>query len=201
MPEYILQILRFRRIQTLLLILPFFLLGVTFWMVGGILTRKILSSPYSTLDKLQADTQLYVYLKLNLAVNIIDIEQDVGLLKVETQVANPVLKRIEFQIPNIPSNLQEVVLLQQLDLFAKEGKSKNNKVIMMDIPINVQIIKAEIHKERGVSFVKVMTASDLLTKLEFEFPITEVNMIEAMIAQELGLSRRDISHLVRYQIK
>jgi hypothetical protein len=201
MPQDILHILRSLRTQFLLFILPFFLLGITFWFGGEVATKQLLSRPYGTLDKLEADTQLSVNLKLNLAVHVTDIEKDTDLTQVEVEIANSVLKRIVFQIPNTPSNSQEVMLMQQLGVMSKGGPSKKNKAIMIELPITVQVIQAKINKNLGVSHVKVMTAGDLLSQLEFEFPVTEVNMIEAMIAQELGLSRRDISQLVRYQIK
>lgn len=201
MPEAILHILHSLRIQFLLFILPFLLLGITFWFGGEFATKKLLSRPYGTLDKLEADTQLSVNLKLNLAVRVTDIEKDIDFTQVEVKIANSVLKKIIFQIPNIPSTSQEVMLLQQLGLMSTGEQSNKNKALMIELPLTVQVIKAEIHKKHGMSFVKVVSASDLLTQLKLEFPVTEVNMIEAMIAQELGLSRRDISQYVRYQIK
>ncbi|MBD1908382.1 hypothetical protein NDI37_04045 [Funiculus sociatus GB2-A5] len=106
------------------------LLGIAFWVGGGILTDKVLSRPYRTVDKLQADTQLEVQLS-----------------------------------------------------------------------VTVLVIKAEIKKSEGFTRVQVKTTDSALKKLEFEFPVTDLSGVEAMIAQELKLSREDVRKLVRYQVK
>ncbi|MBD1932229.1 MULTISPECIES: hypothetical protein [Cyanophyceae] len=110
--------------------LPLPLLGIAFWVGGGILTDKVLSRPYGTVDKLQADTQLEVQLS-----------------------------------------------------------------------VTVLVIKAEIKKSEGFTRVQVKTTDSALKKLEFEFPVTDLSGVEAMIAQELKLSREDVRKLVRYQVK
>ena len=110
--------------------LPLPLLGIIFWFGGNAVTSQVLSRPYSTVSKLQADTQ------------------------------------------------QEVQLT-----------------------VTVLVIKADIEKNEGLTSVEVKTADPELTRLKFEFPVTEVSQVEAMIAQKLGLSREDVKKLVRYQVK
>lgn len=110
--------------------LPLPLLGIIFWFGGNAVTSQVLSRPYSTVSKLQADTQQEVQLSLT-----------------------------------------------------------------------VLVIKAEIEKNEGLTSVEVKTADPELTRLKFEFPVTEVSQVEAMIAQKLGLSREDVNKLVRYQVK
>ncbi|MBD1805548.1 hypothetical protein H6F98_08820 [Microcoleus sp. FACHB-SPT15] len=110
--------------------LPLPLLGIIFWFGGNAVTSQVLSRPYSTVSKLQADTQQEVQLSLT-----------------------------------------------------------------------VLVIKAEIEKNEGITSVEVKTADPELTRLKFEFPVTEVSQVEAMIAQKLGLSREDVNKLVRYQMK
>ena len=110
--------------------LPLPLLGIIFWLGGNAVTSQVLSRPYSTVSKLQADTQQEVQLSLT-----------------------------------------------------------------------VLVIKAEIEKNEGLTSVEVKTADPELTRLKFEFPVTEVSQVEAMIAQKLGLSREDVNKLVRYQVK
>ena len=110
--------------------LPLPLLGIIFWLGGSAVTSQVLSRPYSTVSKLQADTQQEVQLSLT-----------------------------------------------------------------------VLVIKAEIEKNEGLTSVEVKTADPELTRLKFEFPVTEVSQVEAMIAQKLGLSREDVNKLVRYQMK
>lgn len=72
--------------------------------------------------------------------------------------------------------------------------------IQVQLSVTVLVIKAEIEKDQGLTNVEVKTANSAVKKLEFEFPVTEVNKVEAMIAQELKLSREDVRKLVRYQI-
>lgn len=68
------------------------------------------------------------------------------------------------------------------------------------VAANVATIKALINRAEGITQVEVQTSDSTLRKLEFEFPVTEPNQLEATIAQELGLSRADVRKLVRYQI-
>lgn len=201
MSETLLQILRSARLQFLFWVLPLFLLGISFWMGGELLTKQLLSRPYGTLDKLQADTQLQLQLKLKVDVIKTEVEKELEFTQVEVTVANSVLKKLEFELPNIPSTTQEVRLVQKLGLSSQLEKPKPNTPIIVELPVTLQVIKAEIFRSKGLTFVAVKTANDLLTKLEFEFPVTEVNMIEAVIAQELGLSRQEIGKFVRYHIK
>jgi hypothetical protein len=206
-----LQILRSLRREFLLWTLPLLLLGVIFWVGGDLLTKQLLSRPYGTLDKLKADTQLQVLLKLNVAVKTVEIEKEQEFTQFEVMTANSVLKKLEFELPIAPgetskesialSNPEEIAIAQQLEVFSQGEKLQGNQQLIVQLPVTLQIIKAEIKKERGLSTVEVWTANDILTKLEFEFPVIEVNMVEAMIAQELGLSRENVRKLVRYQIK
>jgi hypothetical protein len=110
--------------------LPLPLLGIIFWLGGNFVTNQVLSRPYSTVTKLQADTQ------------------------------------------------------QQVQL-----------------PVTVLVIKAQIERSEGLTKVEVKTADPELKKLEFEFPVIQVNQVEAMVAQKLRLPREDVRKLVRYQIK
>ncbi|HEY9739915.1 MAG TPA: hypothetical protein V6C90_05445 [Coleofasciculaceae cyanobacterium] len=110
--------------------LPLPLLGIIFWLGGNFVTNQVLSRPYSTVTKLQADTQ------------------------------------------------------QQVQLS-----------------VTVLVIKAQIERSEGLTKVEVKTADPELKKLEFEFPVIQVNQVEAMVAQKLRLPREDVRKLVRYQIK
>ncbi|MEW6495032.1 MAG: hypothetical protein AB1589_21310 [Cyanobacteriota bacterium] len=71
----------------------------------------------------------------------------------------------------------------------------------VQLSVTVLAIKAEIEKSERLTKVEVITAESALKRLEFEFPVTEFNQVEASIAQELGLSRADVRKLVRYQVK
>ncbi|KJH72407.1 hypothetical protein [Aliterella atlantica] len=70
----------------------------------------------------------------------------------------------------------------------------------VNLAVTILVIKAEIYKKQGFTKVEVKTTKSALTKLEFQFPVTEFNQVESTIAQELGLSLADIRKLVRYQV-
>ncbi|MDM9384135.1 hypothetical protein QUB80_26010 [Chlorogloeopsis sp. ULAP01] len=63
--------------------------------------------------------------------------------------------------------------------------------------IIIMSIKAEINKSQGISKVKVKTVSSVLQALEFEFPITELTLLEAAISQELRLPIENVRELMQ----
>lgn len=69
------------------------------------------------------------------------------------------------------------------------------------ISVTVVVIQAEVDQQQGFTKVEVMTKDSVLKKLDFIFPVTEFNQVEATIAQELGLSRENVRRLVRYQVR
>jgi hypothetical protein len=106
------------------------LLGIIFWTGGGLLANQLLSRPYGSVDKLEADRELEVQLSLT-----------------------------------------------------------------------VLVIQADIYTDLGLTKVEIKTTDSALKELEFEFLVTEVSQVEAMIAQELRLSQEDVRKLVRYRLK
>lgn len=60
-------------------------------------------------------------------------------------------------------------------------------------------ITVQIKKHQGVSRVRVKTASKALKELEFEFPVTELNQVEAAISKELRLPIDDVRKLMRFE--
>lgn len=68
------------------------------------------------------------------------------------------------------------------------------------LKVTVISIEAEVHRSENFTEVQVNTANSALTELRFEFPVTEFNLIEAAISQELGLSVDSVRRLVRYRI-
>ncbi|MEP0929347.1 MULTISPECIES: hypothetical protein [Cyanophyceae] len=68
------------------------------------------------------------------------------------------------------------------------------------VSINVLLINATVNRQQGVTQVEVETTEPILKRLELELPMTNINQIEAAIAQELQLSLQDVRQLVRYEI-
>ncbi len=108
---------------------PLPLLGITFWLGGGWLTNWVLSQPYGTMDRLQADIQLGV--------------QTAG---------------------------------------------------------NVVAITAAVNLAEGRTTVRVKTIDATLQDQEMAWPVTDLNEIEALIANELGLSISEVRQVARYHI-
>lgn len=69
------------------------------------------------------------------------------------------------------------------------------------LSFTVLLIKAEINKSEGLTLVQVKTADATIKTLEFEFPVTEFNQVEASLTQALGLSHEELRKLVRYTVK
>ncbi|MEH1866146.1 MAG: hypothetical protein V7K69_14250 [Nostoc sp.] len=185
--------------QILLIILPMVLLGIAFWTGSDLLTKKLLGFSYRTLDKLQADTLPQVELTLNFTVVDMKVEKEQKFTQVKIKTANSLLKRLEIEIPN--SQFPEVAIAEKFGLYPQQQELKLNKQIQVKIPVILKVIKAEIEKKQGVTFVEVRTANNTLRKLDFVLPVTEINMVEAMTAKLLNLSPEEVRKLIRYQVQ
>lgn len=73
----------------------------------------------------------------------------------------------------------------------------------LDVKLSVTILamNAKIDRRRGVTEISVKTTDSTLKKLEYEFPATQANQIEAAIAQELELPVTEVRKLINYRIK
>jgi hypothetical protein len=81
-----------------------------------------------------------------------------------------------------------------------KNKLQADTQLEVHVSVNVSVINAVINRKQGITRVRVETVEPILRRLELEFPMTEVNQVEATIAQELGISREDVRQLVRYEI-
>lgn len=181
--------------------LPLPLLLIAFGLGGEPLTNQLLSRSYGTLDKLQADQQMEMQLSVNALVIEAEIENEQEFTKVSVKTANSVLKKLEFEFPVTRLSMVEAMIAQELGLSPEVKNLQSGTKIDVQLSANVQGIIAEIEKEQGFTKLEVKTTSSVLKKLEFEFPGTEVSMIKALIAQELGLSPENVMMLVSYRIK
>ena len=181
--------------------LPLPLLLIAFGLGGEPLTNQLLSRSYGTLDKLQADQQMEMQLSVNALVIEAEIENEQEFTKVSVKTANSVLKKLEFEFPVTKLSMVEAMIAQELGLSPEVKNLQAGTKIDVQLSANVQGIIAEIEKEQGFTKLEVKTTSSVLKKLEFEFPVTELSMIKALIAQELGLSPENVMMLVSYRIK
>ena len=84
--------------------------------------------------------------------------------------------------------------------YGIKAQLKANTQLQVRLSVTVLAIKADIEKSQGLTKVEVKTTDSVLKRLEFQFPVTEVNSVETSIAQELGLSVENVRKLVRYQV-
>jgi cell division protein FtsX len=102
--------------------LPLPLLGIIFWLGGNFVTSQVLSRPYSTVSKLQADTQQEVQLSVTVLVIKAEIERSEGVTQVEVKTADPQLKKLEFEFPVTQVSQLETAIAQKLGLSREDVK-------------------------------------------------------------------------------
>ena len=183
-------------------LLPVPLLLIAFGVGGEPLTNLLLSRYYGTVDKLQADTHtLTMQLLVNVRVIKAEIEKERGFTIVELNTANSVLKKLEFKFPVTELSSIKAMIAEELGVSAEVETLQPNTQMQVQLAVKALGILAEIDKEQGFTKVEVNTADSVLKKLEFEFPVTELSSVKAMIVQELGLSPENATMLVSYRLK
>jgi hypothetical protein len=183
-------------------LLPVPLLLIAFGVGGEPLTNLLLSRYYGTVDKLQADTHtLTMQLLVNVRVIKAEIEKERGFTIVELNTANSVLKKLEFKFPVTELSSIKAMIAEELGVSAEVETLQPNTQMQVQLAVKALEILAEIDKEQGFTKVEVNTADSVLKKLEFEFPVTELSSVKAMIVQELGLSPENATMLVSYRLK
>lgn len=85
-------------------------------------------------------------------------------------------------------------------LHPTERKLQADTQLKATVSINILLINAVINRQEGITQVEVETAEPILKRLELEVRTTDTNQIEAVLAQELQLSRQEVRQLVRYEI-
>lgn len=78
---------------------------------------------------------------------------------------------------------------------------QTNMHLQAQPPQTVLLIKVVIKKAQGFSEVKVKTANSALKELQFEFPMTDFNQVEAAIAKELGLPPHRVRSMMHFKIE
>jgi hypothetical protein len=81
-----------------------------------------------------------------------------------------------------------------------EDKLQADTYLEVHLSANISMIMAVVDRDEGMTQVDVKTTESVLKKLEFEFPLVEMEQIEAAISEELKISRQDVRKLARYEI-
>jgi hypothetical protein len=96
--------------------LPLPLLGLVFWIGGGLVTDRILSRSYDTTTPLKAKTQLKKQPeKVVLAIKV-EIKYSQGFSQVRVKTANSALKKLEFEFPLTEVSQIEAAISRELGL-------------------------------------------------------------------------------------
>ena len=96
--------------------LPLPLVAVVFWLGCNFLAAQELSQSYSTEKKLQSDTQLEARLSVNVLLINAVVNRTKRITQVEVETADPILKRLELELPTIEFSQIEVTIAQELGL-------------------------------------------------------------------------------------
>lgn len=194
----LLEKLHFLKLEYLL---PLPLILIAFGVGGESLTNILLSRSYPT-NKLQADTQT---VKIRLAANVllteVEIEKEQEFTEIELKTKNSVLKKLTFKVPVVELSKIKAMIAQELGVSGEIETLQAGTQMQVKSAVQVLGILAEIEKKRGFTKVEVNAANSTLKQLEFEFPVTELGKVKAMITQELGLSREDARMFVSYRVK
>ena len=183
-------------------VMPVPLFLIAFGFAGEPLTNLLLSRYYGTADKLQADTHtLTMQLQVNVRVIKAEIEKEQEHTLVELNTANSVLKKLKFEFPVTELGDVKTMIAQELGVSAKVQTLQPNTQMQVRLAVKALGILADINKDQGLTKVEVKTADSVLKQLEFEFPVTELSSVKAMIVQELGLSPENATMLVSYRVK
>jgi hypothetical protein len=96
--------------------LPLPLLGLVFWVGGGLVTQQMLSRSYNPKAYLQADMQLQRQRSRTVVLIKVEIRKERGFSKVKVKAANSALKELEFEFPVTEFSQIEVAIGQELGL-------------------------------------------------------------------------------------
>jgi hypothetical protein len=97
--------------------LPLPVLGILFWLGGNMVTNQVLSRPYTTVSKLQADTQQEVKLFVTVLLIKAEIDKNEGLTRVTVKTTDPELKKLEFEFLVTEASQVEALIAQKLGLY------------------------------------------------------------------------------------
>ncbi|MEH1892509.1 MAG: hypothetical protein V7K92_24700 [Nostoc sp.] len=96
--------------------LPLPLVAVVFWLSCSLLAAQQLSQSYSTETKLQSDTQLEARLSVNVLLINAAVNRTQKITQVEVKTADPILKRLELELPTIEFSQIEATIAEELGL-------------------------------------------------------------------------------------
>ncbi|MBD2115070.1 MULTISPECIES: hypothetical protein [Cyanophyceae] len=100
--------------------LPLPFVAIAFWFGTNMLMAQELRQPQSTDTKLQADTQLKATVSINILLINAIINRQQGITQVEVETTEPILKRLELELPMTDTNQIEAAIAQELQLSLQD---------------------------------------------------------------------------------
>ncbi|MEG4228059.1 hypothetical protein QUA35_17110 [Microcoleus sp. N9_B2] len=94
--------------------LPF--VAIAFWVSSSFLMAQELQQPSIAKNKLQADTQLKATVSVNILLINAVINRKQGTTQVAVETAEPILKRLELELPMTDATQIETAIAQELQL-------------------------------------------------------------------------------------
>lgn len=96
--------------------LPLPFVAIAFWFGSNFLMTQELRQPHTTENKLQADTQFEATVSVNILLINAVINRKQGVTQVEVETTEPILKRLELELPMTGVNQIEEAIAQELRL-------------------------------------------------------------------------------------
>ncbi|MEG4422055.1 hypothetical protein QUA70_26225 [Microcoleus sp. LAD1_D5] len=96
--------------------LPLPFVAIAFWVSSSFLMAQELQQPQIVKNKLQADTQLKATVSVNILLINAVINRKQGTTQVAVETAEPILKRLELELPMTDASQIEAAIAQELQL-------------------------------------------------------------------------------------
>lgn len=100
--------------------LPLPLLGIGFWVGGKLVTDQLLSQPYTTADKLQADSPMGVQFSITAQVITAEIHKSQGITRVAVRNADSTPANLEFELSHTEFSQVEAMIAQKLRISVED---------------------------------------------------------------------------------
>lgn len=92
------------------------------------------------------------------------------------------------------------LVLSQTASATTQLQAEGQHQVQLALSLTIVSIDAEINRQTNITEVSIRAIGSPLEEMEFKFPVTEYDEIEAAISQELHLSSEAIRQFIRYRI-
>lgn len=96
--------------------LPLAVTAICFWVIGNFVAAQVLSRPYKSVNKLQADSQLNVRLTVTILSMHASIDRSEGITQVSVKTTDPNLRKLEYEFPATQAQQIEQELSAELEI-------------------------------------------------------------------------------------